>query len=1196
MRKIASWVVFVLLICPWIAYGDNAQDIFQVKTPNVMIIFDTSSSMECQPNGLTQAAGNMCIKNDGSGTAVAPDSKGNCSSGYTKYYFDTGGNHPNSKLYQAKQALNNIITTVVKDQVNLGFSTYAQFKTEKRTGKYSYTIPGVKKASKLYWTYYKTYSSSSNTSFQSNSFTDAWGVLHTNVSVNSTFTRAVNVYNSSVAVPPHPPAQTLINLKYTVTSIVYSPEYNWYTFSYKSDLYDTYSETTYSITGCTDCSTDTVGNPFPATEPPSPSKDSAGNFIIYRTYFSGDNEYSHPSGGRNWKCTTSSTGDTTGYTWRTSASGQTFCDASYTSSGTTYTLVNGTCYESSDYSYPSDGTTNKPHTWSYFKGTPTTGNPTKWPDSGETPNYYPSMNGGNINNSPGTLSNHYFFTNFPDDKATNFSQADRTTIMNQVKSFLDLTPVLNPYNSYYWTKLPLHGTYGRTGLTSNTTASIYTPLADSLADTNRYFTDYINTYNGGDPSSKEQFAPGSYCRGNYVILLTDGLESARCTGNKACPSDGSGAVDYAAAPTEAAKLLTINVKTFVIGFGTDLTGNTTLNNIAQSGGTQKAYFAANLNQLTTALQSIFQVITGEYYGRSNPVVTRARNRLFRGNFDITDLGWRGHLMAWDADPATGVLAPTLAWDAGDVLKQRDVVVEPRNIYTWIGGSPNPTRIDFNTGQSSLYSYVNPNNEDINGDGKKDATDATTVVNFTLDPNYNDGTNGAGYYKGNRVATWKLGDVYHSTPVVIAEPSFFFTDNNYADFYQQNIDREMLIYVGTNDGMLHAFRNSDGGEKFSIIPRNLLGKLKNLRTAHDYYVDSSPKAYDVYFKGKLTWQTVLVTGERGGGPYYIAVNVNNPNDPQILWEFTDPGLGDTWAKPDIGKITVGGQTKYVAFLTGGYSTTDNVGNSFYIVDIETGCSINKTNKGNCSSAPTAPIFTVGDSKNKIEAGPTAFDSNSDGYIESVYFGDANGTLWKIDVSDSDTTNWNLYQFFTPQPSRKQPIYYSPAVTKNDLGQILIYFGTGNEMNLLDAVSKNYFYEILDQGTTGKENWRQDLDNGEKILSSPAVSNWVVYFTTWLYQANSAFCGAGEGRLWGLKVSSSTQTGGAAGLVTLDTSTGKWNNAVNFVSLGAGIPSAPLVTNGMVYIGTSLNANKVIQIPVPPMAKAQIKSWREVTTGK
>ena len=39
---------------------------------------------------------------------------------------------------------------------------------------------------------------------------------------------------------------------------------------------------------------------------------------------------------------------------------------------------------------------------------------------------------------------------------------------------------------------------------------------------------------------------------------------------------------------------------------------------------------------------------------------------------------------------------------------------------------------------------------------------------------------------------------------------------------------MMIYVGANDGFLHAFKNTDGSEKFAIIPKSLLGKLKNLK--------------------------------------------------------------------------------------------------------------------------------------------------------------------------------------------------------------------------------------------------------------------------------------------------------------------------------------------------------------------------------
>jgi Tfp pilus tip-associated adhesin PilY1 len=399
----------------------------------------------------------------------------------------------------------------------------------------------------------------------------------------------------------------------------------------------------------------------------------------------------------------------------------------------------------------------------------------------------------------------------------------------------------------------------------------------------------------------------------------------------------------------------------------------------------------------------------------------------------------------------------------------------------------------------------------------------------------------------------------------------------------------MIYVGTNDGMLHGFKNTDGNEKFAIIPRCLLGKLKNLELSHDFYVDSSPKAYDVYFQSESKWKTVLVSGLRGGGPYYFAVDVTDPNNPKILWEWpnavidpvnTDPvvaHLGETWGKPDIGRVKVGGVTKFVAFVTGGYLPSDNRGNSFHIIDIETGKALKS--------------FIVGDATNKIPSGPTAYDAENDSFVNYVYFGDIQGTLWKVDVSSTNIADWTLYEFWKDEPSKRSPIFYTPTVAKNDEGKTLIFFGTGDEFNLT-STAVNYFYEIEDQGATGKQNWTRNLDPGEKVLGSPTVANWVVYFTTWVYTGGSEYCGAGEGRLYGLKISKVGAPGSSEGLVTLDPVTGKWTAPQNYITLGAGIPSAPLVTNGMIYIATSLNANKIIQIPIPGWLVARIRAWREV----
>ena len=1038
---------------------------------------------------------------------------------------------------------------------------------------------------KLYWGYYSDRHSWSTTVFTKDSFKDQWGTTHVGVTKGYTFTRPHTIDNSwnnnKIKPPPHPPGTYVSDLKYTVTDITYSGEYNWYTFTYYSDWHEHYWEGNYILT-------------VPDTNPidcdkkfPNPW-DNGGN-KWKTTYFTKDQEYKdHPT---KWECkgpflysagqSEHFTGWSTQWTW-SDRGVRADCEATIGSDDplppitanmyqyTKWTLSGTNCYKWADYYYPADGSPDKPHTWSYFKVSSG-----KWSKPAANSGYYPSKDDvGNFNNTSNTFDNHTFFVNFPDDKDAGFKSSDRTAIKNLIMSYLDLTPVKSVWgDGKYHTKLPMHDLYGKKGLTAYTQASNYTPLADSLLWANMYFSDYIFNYNGGDIASQTKMGDIP-CRGNYVILLTDGLESARLK---------AGAPDYDAAVKEAADLLTINVKTFVVGFGQDIVGNQTLTNIANAGGTQKAYFAADLNQLKSALQTIFQTIANQFYGRSNPVITKSRDRLFRGSFEIKDGDYYGHMMAWDADKQTGSLAPDFAWDSGEVLNTSG----RGSIYTWTDSVLNPTRKVFKTSESTLYPLVNPLNEDINGDTVINDTDAQTVINFTLDSNYD-----GGKYKGKRPLDWKLGDIYHSTPVVIAEPAFFFgTENNYDTFYNTNKGRDTMIYVGANDGFLHAFKNTDGSEKFAIIPKSLLGKLKNLSTTHEFYVDSSPKAYDAYFKSASTWKTVIISGLRGGGPYYFAADVTDPNDPKILWEWpnavtdpvnTDPVvayLGDTWGKPDIGRVKIGAETKFVAFVTGGYSTIDNRGNSFHIIDIETGSALKS--------------FIVGGAANKIPSGPTAYDADKDGFVNYIYFGDIQGTLWKVDVSSSNIADWTLYDFWKDSSFAKRlPIFYAPTVAKNEGGEILIFFGTGDELNLADSNKFYAFYEVKDEGATGRDNWTRNLLPGEKVLGSPSVANWVVYFTTWTYTGEGESCGAGEGRLYGLKISKLGAPGSSEGLVTLDPDTGKWTAPQSYISLGAGIPSAPLVTNGMIYIGTSLSANKVIQIPIPGWAIARTKSWREV----
>jgi len=162
--------------------------------------------------------------------------------------------------------------------------------------------------------------------------------------------------------------------------------------------------------------------------------------------------------------------------------------------------------------------------------------------------------------------------------------------------------------------------------------------------------------------------------------------------------------------------------------------------------------------------------------------------------------------------------------------------------------------------------------------------------------------GSGTYK-----VWKLGDPIHSTPTIVAAPranyNLIYGDSSYTDFFVRWKDRREVVYVGANDGMLHAFNggyyhksddvttatvvehgwytknpidNSSGrplgDELWGYIPYQLLPQLQWLTRAdytHVYYVDLKPTVSDVRIftpdaDHPNGWGTILIGGFRMGG--------------------------------------------------------------------------------------------------------------------------------------------------------------------------------------------------------------------------------------------------------------------------------------------------------------------------------------------
>jgi type IV pilus assembly protein PilY1 len=269
----------------------------------------------------------------------------------------------------------------------------------------------------------------------------------------------------------------------------------------------------------------------------------------------------------------------------------------------------------------------------------------------------------------------------------------------------------------------------------------------------------------------------------------------------------------------------------------------------------------------------------------------------------------------------------------------------------------------------------------------------------------------------------------------------------------------MVYVGANDGMLHAFNasmNSSGGtEEFAFIPEGALSHIAELANpgyVHRYYVDGLLTASDAYFDDD--WHSVLVgsTGAGGAGlaPSAAApgagsvfgLNISNPTDfdaDDVLWELsgkTDNDLGFVLGKPVIVPVaTASGSPRFVALFGNGVNST-NGRPALFVVDIHTGEVIRRL-------APTGSGYA---SRNGLmNIAPIAVQ-NSDGLVDAVYGGDMQGNLWKFDLSAVNPADWEIAfsgaPLFTANGGGAgQPITGGIEVTSGPGGGVSVFFGTG-----------------------------------------------------------------------------------------------------------------------------------------------------------
>jgi type IV pilus assembly protein PilY1 len=302
----------------------------------------------------------------------------------------------------------------------------------------------------------------------------------------------------------------------------------------------------------------------------------------------------------------------------------------------------------------------------------------------------------------------------------------------------------------------------------------------------------------------------------------------------------------------------------------------------------------------------------------------------------------------------------------------------------------------------------------------------------------------------------LGDIVNSNPQFVSKTYFASS-------------RPDMLYVGSNDGMLHAFNAETGAEVFAYLPKELLlpasgdafARVNRLMQPeyldnHRYFVDGTPTIFN--FKDGTVWKTYLVGTMGAGGRTVFALDVTDPasvSASKVLWEFSDADLGDGVSQPAIMKMRNG---DLAAVFGNGYNSAGEKA-VLFIVNLKTGALIKKIDTG------------VGDAttSNGLAAAVGSDWTESDGVIRRIYAGDLLGNLWRFDVSSTNANQWNnagnrtvLFQA-RDADEVAQPITTRPQVAIAD-GDPMILFGTGSYFRAGDRSSTQIqsLYGIKDAG--------------------------------------------------------------------------------------------------------------------------------------
>jgi len=705
------------------------------------------------------------------------------------------------------------------------------------------------------------------------------------------------------------------------------------------------------------------------------------------------------------------------------------------------------------------------------------------------------------------------------------------------------------------------------------------------------------------------------CSINYLIVISDGYWS------------GHNTVLSIAEQIKNA----YNIKTFAVGFA--LGGaNSNYSTLATKGGTTSPLYASNQSELLAKLtDAIKQAISGKLTFTTPAVMSDVTkgSYIYQSTFEYEkNKQWKGSLKKYKLN-SNGTFG-AVQWDAADKLNNKSV--SSRKIWT-TGISTTGTNNFTTTYRDDLKPLLFPSQSPTD-------TEVENLINFIRGVDTYD--QDADSNKTESIH--KLADIYHSELIVVGAPdsssssndgstnydkkdSYYRSQNSYDNFKNGSScggpcgNRTEVVLAGANNGILHAFKTSDGEELWGYIPPNLLGNLEKIPSSKAnstnpiYGIDGSPVVKDIYFDdtpndstNNPRWRTILLGGLGAGGKGLYAIDITDVNNPTHLfainndntnqsiqyWDIDglkqefgyasgsmDPKydyrkLGETWSTPRIIRIKVSGKDKWVAVFGGGYNgaVNPNYGSAVFMMDLE-------------DEGRLLKVIDIEDSANNIVNSIPADLSviTADGTEKATYNGalvyaaDLEGKITKINLTDQGTLYQKTTLFNSESTSDNgRYIYKKPEATINNDNKLWLYFGTGNTQKLQEQSSQtqNRVYGIKDKDFPNFTNRSAGTVSQCKTAPTcPGSTDLGWYVNLPRAQKLTAESTIDKDRVYFPIYEPTTSTNacntGKAILTAYDT---KCGNSVLNVHLGTGVLSKVVVQGDNLYVGIAGEAKKNI----------------------